>query len=244
MMMAEKKMSLMKLDESILELQAELEAIAAENEGEIPEEKLRALIEVQAKVPEKLKNIVSFIRYTETIFGMYGEEKKRMDAKRKIAENTTKNIKKYIQLFMEVSKLKKVNAVTADITLVEKKAIEIEKDELKQEVIEAIPDSFCRFTLNLAAVAHSEKVIAAVRAGLTPQISLIGENGEQILLDGVWSVTREANRDLILDTLKANNNAINEALELSKKHGKAIEIPELLKIPGVRLIDNNHIMIK
>jgi len=227
--MAEKKakMSLMKLDESITELQLELEKIAEEHEGEIPEEKLKALIEMHAKVPEKLKNIVSFIRYTDALAEMYEAEKKRMDAKRGTAKNTIKNIRNYIKYFMECTKIKKLNAVTANITLTEKDAIEIVKNEAGQEMIDSIPDNYCDFRLSFVAASQSEEIIKAVRSGESVQIVVTDEDGIPKILTSYWQVTKEPNKDLLLNTLKT-----------------AKEQNEQLDIPGVRLIDANYIMIR
>ena len=233
--MGEKKpkktgMSLITLDESITELQAELEKIAAENEGEIPEDKFKALVELQAQVPEKLQNIVKFIRYCESLVDMYKAEKKRIGDKQSVVENTIKRIKQYIKFYMEIKKEKKINAITADITLCEKKALEIEKDEAGYEKHDAIPDQYCTFNFALTDVALADELIKAIRAKEQIQIMIISPEKGPMLLDSTWEVSRVPDRDVITALLEANQ-------KIEKEDQKVV-------IPGCRLVDNNHIMIR
>ena len=80
----------------VVEIERKLELIAMANEGEIPEELLRDLVEAETKSLEKVGNICKFIRHLELYVDTCKLEEERIKALKDKAKNRIKSIKKYL----------------------------------------------------------------------------------------------------------------------------------------------------
>jgi len=80
----------------VVEIERKLELIAMANEGEIPEEMLRELVEAETKSIEKVGNICKFIRHLELYIDTCKQEEERIKTLREQAKNRIKSIKRYL----------------------------------------------------------------------------------------------------------------------------------------------------
>lgn len=81
---------------NVIEIERKLDQIARANEGEIPEELLKELVEAETKSIEKVGNICKFIRHLELYVDTCKQEEERIKALRDSANNRIKSIKKYL----------------------------------------------------------------------------------------------------------------------------------------------------
>lgn len=79
---------------------AEIEAKAEMNDGEIPEEEMRMLVEAQTQQPVKLKNLCHYIRHLELGVDTCKAEEKRIAGLRKKAEKRIDSIKRGLVPFV------------------------------------------------------------------------------------------------------------------------------------------------
>ncbi len=70
--------------------------LASENDGELPEEMLQALVLAQTKSIEKLGKMCGFMKYLEHGIDACKKEEERIAKMRKVAQNRLKSIKKYL----------------------------------------------------------------------------------------------------------------------------------------------------
>ena len=86
-----------------LEIEAQLNVIAKDNEGEIPEEMLQALIEKQAESLIQIEKLCKYIRHLELGIDSCKAEENRIAEMRKKAENRIASIKKYMTPYIQKS---------------------------------------------------------------------------------------------------------------------------------------------
>lgn len=110
----------------VLILETEIERIASENDGEIPEELFRELVEMQTRVPEQLDNLVKYIRNLELGIETCKAEEQRIKAMRDKAENRIKSIKKYLTPY--VIKKGKVEAGTFKLSTRKSEYVDLVND--------------------------------------------------------------------------------------------------------------------
>lgn len=89
-------------------LENEIDRIAREHEGEIPEELLRQLIEKQTESIVQIEKLCKYVRHLELFQEKCKEEENKIRDKRKYAENRVASIKKYLTPY--VFKNKKIEA--------------------------------------------------------------------------------------------------------------------------------------
>ncbi len=107
-------------------LERELEIIAQNNEGEIPEEKFQELIEAQTKSVEQIDKLCQFIRHLETGIDACKAEENRISEMRKRAENRISSIKKYLTPFVHARG--KITAGTFTLSTRKTETLELEKN--------------------------------------------------------------------------------------------------------------------
>jgi hypothetical protein len=83
-----------------------IEAIAEENEGEITDEQLQALVQAQTTSMTKLGNLCAFIRHVEGRINLCKEEEQRLAARRKAAENRLESVKRFLTPFVSEQRAK------------------------------------------------------------------------------------------------------------------------------------------
>jgi hypothetical protein len=79
----------------------QIEAIAAANEGEIPEEKLAELVKAQTTSMTKLNGLVGFMRFIEHRLQACKMEEERIARIRKTATNRLESIERYLLPFVQ-----------------------------------------------------------------------------------------------------------------------------------------------
>jgi hypothetical protein len=85
----------------IVSLENYIEEIAAQNDGEIPEELFRELVEAQTKSLESIDKLCRYIRHLEQFVENAKEEKRRISELQTRAENRVESIKKYLTPYVE-----------------------------------------------------------------------------------------------------------------------------------------------
>jgi len=75
---------------------SEIDAIAAENDGEISEEQMKALVEAQTTSIAKLGKLCGFMKYLEHGIDACKKEEERIARMRKVAANRLKSVKQYL----------------------------------------------------------------------------------------------------------------------------------------------------
>jgi thiamine phosphate synthase YjbQ (UPF0047 family) len=80
----------------ITEIENQIEKIAIENDGEIPDGLLQQLVEKQTESLVQIEKLCKYIRHLELFQEKAKEEESRIKSIRKQAENRISNIKKYL----------------------------------------------------------------------------------------------------------------------------------------------------
>ena len=111
-------------DVSIIE--NEIEFIAQNNDGEVPEEKFQELIEAQTKSVEQIDRLCQYIKFLEMGIDNCKAEEKRISEMRKKADNKIESIKKYLLPFFE--KKGKLSAGTFTLSTRKSESVELADD--------------------------------------------------------------------------------------------------------------------
>lgn len=80
---------------------SEIDAIAAENDGEITEEQMKALVEAQTTSIAKLGKLCGFMKYLEHGIDACKKEEERIAKMRKTATNRLKSVKHYLLPYLK-----------------------------------------------------------------------------------------------------------------------------------------------
>ena len=86
-------------DTQILENQ--IEEIAKNNDGEIPEDLFEMLVESETKTDQQVENLINYLVELDFYQDNLKVEKQRIDRKMQVAKNKSENIKKYMLDFVE-----------------------------------------------------------------------------------------------------------------------------------------------
>ena len=109
----------------------EIEALAAQNDGEISEEQLQALVVAQTTSMEKVGKLAGFIKFCERWIDLCKMEEARIARQRKIMENRLESIETYLVPF--VKQYRESNGHPLNVgtfTLSTRKSSAVEIDEL------------------------------------------------------------------------------------------------------------------
>jgi DNA-binding XRE family transcriptional regulator len=106
-----------------LELEKQIEFIAAHNEGEVEENLFQQLIEAQTQSIVQIENLCKYIRSLELGIDICKQEETRIATMRKKAENRIESIKKYLTPYVEHEN--KVEAGTFKLSIRKSKHIEL-----------------------------------------------------------------------------------------------------------------------
>jgi len=109
-----------------LELEKQIEYIAENNEGEIPDEMFKQLIEAQTKSIVQVENLCQYIRHLELGIDMCKAEENRINTIRKKAENRIASIKKYITPYVQHEG--KIEAGTFTLSIRKSKRVDLVDD--------------------------------------------------------------------------------------------------------------------
>lgn len=82
-------------------IEKEIERIAEQNQGEIPEEKLRDLVEAQTKSLESIEKLCRYIRHLEMFEETCKNEERRIKELREKSVKRLESVKKYLTPFVK-----------------------------------------------------------------------------------------------------------------------------------------------
>jgi hypothetical protein len=85
----------------IMEIENEIDRIASENDGEIPDEKMKELVTAQTSAVTSVEKLCRYIRHLEQFAGMAKAEKDRISDLQKRAETRLESIKLYLTPFIQ-----------------------------------------------------------------------------------------------------------------------------------------------
>lgn len=139
----------------IAQIENEIETIAAENDGEIPEELLGRYIETQAKTVEKVGGIVRYIKHLEFFIDQAKAEKARINELQKKAEARIDSIKKYMTPLLVEHYGGKLDVDTFVLATRKSEAVELEEGFYHPEYCEAV----------VSYKADKKKIKEALEAG-------------------------------------------------------------------------------
>ena len=126
----------------VISIEKEIERVAQENDGEIPEDLLQQLVEMEMQVPEKINGIVKYIKHLEYFADCCKQEKERVNTLQKKAENRISSIKRYMTPFV----LEKGGFDSGTFKLGTRKSVSVnleadfDVDEYMNVKIERVPD--------------------------------------------------------------------------------------------------------
>jgi len=119
----------------IVALENQIERIAEENLGEIPEEMLKELVEAQTKSLDMIERLCKYVRHLELGIENCKAEKSRITEMQFKADNRIKSIKKYMTDY--VDKAGKIIAGTFTLSIRKSEAVmKSESEELDKNFAE------------------------------------------------------------------------------------------------------------
>lgn len=119
--MAEEKTSLALYD--YMEIERKINILAEQNDGEIPDDKLKNLIEAQTRSIEKVTNLCHWLRHIELFIGACDNEVKRIQNLQKMMTNRISRAKVYLLPY--VLEHKRVQAGTFELTTRKSEAVNV-----------------------------------------------------------------------------------------------------------------------
>ena len=141
-----KGMSLFELDESLCLLMDSAVEAAAENNGELPEELERALVDYCEAFGQKVDNIAQYIRSQEFEAANAGEEIDRLAGRKAAAKNRVARMKDVLKYFMQSRDLRCLKGRLNTISLRKNS-----QDSLVLADNAKIPTEYCKVSVVLNA---------------------------------------------------------------------------------------------
>jgi len=126
----------------VTKIEQEIERVASEHEGEIPQELLQELVEAEMKSMESIEKMCRYVRHLEQFVTTCKDEKERINTLQKQAETRLDNVKKYMQPY--VSNRGKFNVGTFKLSTRKSEFVVLSANfndqEYCKEIIEIKPD--------------------------------------------------------------------------------------------------------
>lgn len=109
----------------------QIEAIAEQNEGEIPEDQLALLVQAQTTELAKLGNLCGFMSFVQSRIDLCKQEESRLAGIRKTAEKRLDSIKRFLVPFVSQYKTEKGHPLSVGTwTLSTRKSESVEIDDV------------------------------------------------------------------------------------------------------------------
>jgi hypothetical protein len=162
------EMTLFEIDESLALLMESASEAATENNGEIPEELRRELLDYCEAFGAKVDNIANYIKSQECEARNAEAEIDRLQARQTAAENRIERLKGLLKYFMETRSLRSMKGRLNTISLRKNS-----QDSLVVDRPDAIPSEYWRASFTVA-LTELQELLAHVpeghplRARLTP----------------------------------------------------------------------------
>jgi hypothetical protein len=138
------EMTLFELDESLSLLMESATDEAANNNGEIPEELRRALLDYCEAFRAKVDNIANYIKSQEFEARNAKAEIDRLQSRQAAAENKVERLKGLLKYFMETRGLRNMKGRLNTISLRKNS-----QDSLIVDSVDRIPSQYCRGSITL-----------------------------------------------------------------------------------------------
>ncbi len=200
------EMTLFELDESLCLLMESATDAAAENNGELPEELRRALLDYCEAFGTKVDNIANYIKSQENEFRNAKTEIDRLQCRLAAAENKVERLKGLAKYFMESRSLRSMKGRLNTISLRKNS-----QDSLVLNTPDAIPPEYWRVTLSI---------------GLAELLDVLNHLPEQHPMRARWTADRDG---------WAKREPDNAKLRSALASGITIEGAELRRGQHVRL---------
>jgi hypothetical protein len=168
------EMTLFELDESLSLLMESATDEAANNNGEIPEELRRALLDYCEAFGAKVDNIANYLKSQEFEARNAKSEIDRLQSRQAAAENRVERLKGLLKYFMETRNLRSMKGRLNTISLRKNS-----QDSLVVEGVEKIPSEYCRVSITLPVPEFEELLrhlpeAHSLRARLAPDNNGLG----------------------------------------------------------------------
>jgi hypothetical protein len=125
----------------VVTLENQIEHIAEQNDGEIPEELLRQLVEAQTQSLQQVENLVKYIRHLELGISMCKSEEERISTMRKKAEKRIESIKEYLTPY--IAKEGKIEAGTFKLSVRKSDKVIIDNEGyINSKYMTIVPESY------------------------------------------------------------------------------------------------------
>lgn len=113
------------------DIMREVEDLAAQNGGEVPDDQLERLVQAQTTSMVKLGNLCGFLKFVEHTIDLCKQEEQRLADKRKHAEKRLESIEKFLVPFVARYREEKGHPLTVGtFTLSTRHSKTVEIDEL------------------------------------------------------------------------------------------------------------------
>jgi hypothetical protein len=132
----------------IAKIEAELDEIASQNEGEIPDDKYQALVLAETQALEQVKGLVHYVRHEEMRTNNIDSEIERLQTLKNRANNRIKGIKAYLLPFINQTHNGKLEIDTFKLSVRKSEAVEVDEALLDKnyfkEKVTLTPDKIAR----------------------------------------------------------------------------------------------------
>jgi len=125
----------------VIQLENQIEKIAEENQGEIPDHMLKALVETSVSVPMQLENMAKYIHNLDLKIDMAKTEETRIYEARKRAENHIAKIKEYLTPYIAKHGKQEFGLISLSIRKSQRVDIEDGAD-IDKKYMKIIPESY------------------------------------------------------------------------------------------------------
>jgi len=150
----------------------DIDALALQNDGEIPEEALQALVEAQTKSIAKLGSLCGFAAYARGFVDLCKQEEDRIKRMRQVMKNRLDSVQKYVAPYMASKDYKKQTVGVHTITVRKTTSVEISEPFVLKEYCRVIPESLA---------PDKAKIKEALKAGKEVQGAVL-KHGRSVTL--------------------------------------------------------------
>jgi hypothetical protein len=146
-------MSLFELDESLCLLLESAEEAAEENDGQIPPELQRALLDYFQAFGDKVDNIAGYIHAQEAVSAIAGTEAERYSRWKARADNRVVRLKGLLKYFMDSRNIRSMKGRLNTISLRKNS-----QDSVLLPDPTRLPAEYCRVSINVNAAEWNDAV--------------------------------------------------------------------------------------
>lgn len=155
----------------VREIEAEIDQIAKENEGEIPEDKWETLVIAKTQALNQVEKLVQYIRHLELGIENVDSEIERLQTIKTHANNRINSIKSYLLPFVNSSSNSKIEVGTFKLSIRKSEQVIVDESLLdKQYLKEKISYTPAKDAIKLALKSGIEVTGAYLKQNFNLQI--------------------------------------------------------------------------